>query len=561
MVHQPATILKKLQARKEVFGEGAEDAKLALLASLRRKPLKRAADVLLLHEWLCFARAFPDGERLKSEVERWLAEFHRRSDLKRHRVALADTGVVTTDTNFRFFWQMAKTLVPAMPNAFSINWEEFENADKLPDLLSLLLPYTESPALDAYDFSPREWIQRLKGPGETDAAFLLGRFLALDAVDAIKEHLYDSLDVPLLLSSGEETPCRTTEIYRPSAVHYQTRPLSHGRPDLKQVATAQDFRIRDVDPEEGRALIALANRAMVPRHRDLLVFLYGDENDVRVIDFGDGLEFVCIGTRPERRLMLEAVYGFLTLRNGVVAGYILNSALFHSCELAYNVFETFRGAEAAAVYGRFVSAVHHLFAADSFTVDPYQMGRDNAEGQASGAWWFYYKLGFRPRDPEVQALVRAELTRMKRNSKYRSSPERIHELAAENMYLSLGKERDDVLGSVPLGDMGLAVSAFLAKRFGGDRERGLLVCAAEAAELLGVRRLDELDAGQRTAFSRFAPFVIAMPEVLDWSPAERDDLREVILAKGGRRESDFVLAFDRHTKLRKALLRLAKRAR
>ena len=42
-----------------------------------------------------------------------------------------------------------------------------------------------------------------------------------------------------------------------------------------------------------------------------------------------------------------------------------------------------------------------------------------------------------------------------------------------------------------------------------------------------------------------------------WSAGEKRALAEVVRAKGGRRESDFVLRFDRHRRLREALRRLA----
>ena len=41
----------------------------------------------------------------------------------------------------------------------------------------------------------------------------------------------------------------------------------------------------------------------------------------------------------------------------------------------------------------------------AFTIYPYQLGDDgNQKGLASGAWWFYQKLGFRARDPQVLQL-------------------------------------------------------------------------------------------------------------------------------------------------------------
>src|SRR5258708_11776048 len=65
---------------------------------------------------------------------------------------------------------------------------------------------------------------------------------------------------------------------------------------------------------------------MVTRSRDLDVFSYADRNDVSLVDCGQGLQFVAFGAIPERRLLLEAVYGFLTLKNGVPIGYVLARA-------------------------------------------------------------------------------------------------------------------------------------------------------------------------------------------------------------------------------------------
>ena len=106
--------------------------------------------------------------------------------------------------------------------------------------------------------------------------------------------------------------------------------------------------------------------------------------DVRLVEWGEGLQFACMGAVPERRLLLEAVYGFLTLKNGVPIGYVLTSALFGSSEIAYNVFETYRGGEAALVYARVLAVARSLFRSESFTIYPYQLGHDNPEALRSG---------------------------------------------------------------------------------------------------------------------------------------------------------------------------------
>jgi hypothetical protein len=276
------------------------------------------------------------------------------------------------------------------------------------------------------------------------------------------------------------------------------------------------------------------------------------------VHFEDGLSFAVIGAIAERRLLLESVYGFVTLKNGVPIGYVLVSALFGSSEIAYNVFETFRGGESGRIYGKVLSAARHLFGSDVFTIFPYQLGGyGNPEALASGAWWFYQKLGFRPRAPRVVAVMNGELARMKADPAHRSSAATLKILASENLYFHFGKERDDAIGLLELPNVGLAVTDMLARRFGSDREKAEATLTLEARDLLGLRTLSGWSVGERLAFRRWAPLVTILPEVARWTSPQKRALAAVIRAKGGRHESDFVRLFDAHRPLRRAIATLA----
>lgn len=85
------------------------------------------------------------------------------------------------------------------------------------------------------------------------------------------------------------------------------------------------------------------------------------------------------------------------------------------------------------------------------------------------------------------------------------------------LYLHLGEPRDDVIGEFARDNVGLKIVRYLAERFGGDREHG----------------------------------------VETWPKRDRAAAVSVVRAKGGRRESDFVRCFDRHRRLRTAVLELA----
>jgi hypothetical protein len=103
----------------------------------------------------------------------------------------------------------------------------------------------------------------------------------------------------------------------------------------------------------------------------------------------------------------------------------------------------------------------------------------------------------------------------------------------------------------------------MATHFGADREAGIRICADEAAQVLGVRAGSwrRWSSGERLAWERWAPVLLLVPDIRRWSRTEQLDLVAVIRAKGGRRESDFVRRFDRHRRLRRALLGLARAPR
>lgn len=553
----PGRALRELEALKLRFGDGVAGRKAALLEGLGRATLASSGQVAQLHEIAAFLRAHPDSPEVLAAVEAVLSGFAARRDLRRFFRDLADSGIAGTTLNYSFYGATARRLAARWGEYLHVDWRNSGRQHLLESRLALLASYAETPGLDEYFLPLRQWVARLKGPDETDAAFLLRRLARLGANDAQRDALYDELELALTLRASPSTPSRTVAVFPRPRIHWQTAPLRRERPDIRRELAQPPPTIRAVSERDGAALIDLARDAMLTRSRDLDAFIHGDPRDVRLVDCGDGLEFAAIGVRPERRLMLEAVYGFLTLRNGVPIGYVLTSALSGSSEIAYNVFDTWRGGEAGHVYGRVLAMTKAVFGSGDFTIFPYQLGGDgNSEGIRSGAWWFYQKLGFRPRDPVVRALMDRELGRMAKRPGHRSTPATLKALAAENMYWYSGRPRDDVIGILPLHRVGLAITDYLATRFGSDRERGEQVCAGEAARLCGAREWKRWPAAERLWWTRWSPLVLVLPDLEKWAQADRAALVKVIRAKGGRRETDFVRLFAAHRPLRRSLLKL-----
>jgi hypothetical protein len=551
------TALRELDRTKADYGPGSDRRKLELLRALRGRRHERPADVARFHEALCFLRAYPDSDQLLKQVEGILAGFGDRTDVRRHRHALMSSGIAGTPIHFRFFPGSALWLARRWSTYLSIEWGAFEGRHKLEPLLEQLALYAETPGLDEYAFDVHEWINRLKGPDETDAAFLLRRLTQLRMSPFAMEALLEDLDIPFILSPGPDTPARTREKYNGVPVVPQASALRRSRPDIRKSIARPPSSIRPLSAREGRKVVNLARSTMVARGRDLNAFSYAQEGDVRLVDCGGGLHFALIGVAPERRLLLEAIYAFVMLKNGVPVGYGTHTMLMGSTEVAYTIFDTFRSGESAVMFERALAIARHLFEIDCFSLHPYQIGYNNEDAIRSGAWWFYQKLGFRPREAELLHLMRREVGRQKTNESHRSSPSTLRRLASSGVYLQLGKRRDDVIGLLSTGNVGLAVTQYLAQRFGADRSKAQKACSREAAELLGVRSTRSFTTGERLAWARWSPLILALPGVSRWRRDDKRALVEVVRAKGDLRESDYLVRFDRHRRLRRAILELA----
>ena len=549
--------LQRLHHLAWTFGADAASEKVALIAELAARRFAGAKDLVRFHELLCLWRAYPDDEAVLRAVERVLASFERRRDLRHHRDALENSGIAGCDIVYPFGAPTARWLASTVPDRMSIAWDRYDDTARLGGHLLLMARAAEVPGFDEPPIDdPKPWLARLAG-AETDAAFVANALGTLDADPLVRDRLFDELDVPIRVAAGPGSPSRTDARWLQGSAVFQTRAFPPGRPDLHGEARRRPH-VRSVSARDAKQLIHLAHESMVTRERDLDAFASADPADVRIVEWKDGLQFACLGVVPERRFVLEAVYAFLTLRNGVPIGYALASALFGSSELAFNVFETFRGGEAAWIYAKLIATVRTLFASDTFAIYPYQLGHENDEGLHSGAWWFYYKLGFRPREPRIGQLVEQELARLAARPGYRTPASTLKRLVRHHLFLSLGRARDDVIGVLPMDRVGLAVTDYLNDRFGSDRRGAAEQCADDIATLLNVKRWRHLPAGERMMWLRWAPLVSALHGVEAWSAADRRMLAAAIRAKGSRRESDAVALLTAHRPFRRALLRLAR---
>lgn len=549
----PARWLSALERVHRRYGGDAGRSKLALLGRLRDARLPSPAAVLRLHEVLCFLRAYPDDARVLARVEWLLAAFTRRADLRRHAQALADTGIAGTVIRYRFFWPTADWIAQHWPDQLYLDRDDTDAGERLAAALPLLVEPVAADWLRVAKPGGFAALDRLRTAAITDAAWLLGLVASMSGDEFTREAFADAIDAGYLLRPGRGTPSRTLAIAPGAPRTFQRGALQRGRPDLRTETARPPRTVTDVAPAEGTALIDLARGAMVTRARDLGAFQFADPEDVFVADDGDGLAFAMMGSRPARRAVLPATFAALTLKNGVPLGYIQLDVLGPTAAISFNTFETFRGAEAGHVFARLLAAVRHVFGCTAFSIEPYQLGQGNEEAIESGAWWFYYKFGFRPRARAALALVSRELRRVRRSPGHRSSAATLRRLAAWHVFLDL--EPDAATTLPPIAEWGGAGASELARCQSADPGVRAAWVAVEASRRLGVTGRGEWSADERLQLERWGPLVLALARRARWPSPAWLALADVIRAKAARSERRYLESLAAHPRLTALLLR------
>ncbi|MFZ1624171.1 MAG: hypothetical protein WAU48_05210 [Gammaproteobacteria bacterium] len=531
--------LTRLEKLRLAFSPAAAADKHRLLCLLERTQLPSASAVQRLHEMLCWMRAWPDDEQVLAAADAALRTFAARKDLRRFRAQLADSGIAGTTIHYHFFWPTARWLSTRWPELLRFNRDCGEGEDWLRSAWPVALPWIHAEAAKRSENSAFAILDALRG-STTDATFFV-RGIDQTAGDTLaRETVHDLLQPAYTLEANRDSPSRTRALWSGASTSFITAPLAQGRSNLRKELQRPPQTVTTTTPQDAAELLDLARAAMVTRGRDLDTFTWGNPEDIHVVDDGDGLAFAFIGAIPARRLPLAAAYGFLILRNGVPVGYGQVDALLGGAEIAFNTFDTFRGGASAFLFARLLAATRALLGSKAFSLEPYQLGYHNKEGIASGAWWFYFKLGFRPHDLALKRIARSELAKMERNPDHRSSAATLNRLAGKHLYWEPSRDCRVWLPLVP--GLGLRLPVLSDDSAGeiAGRRLGLSSLAGwSPAEVLGLYRL--------------APLVAALQGIESWTAAQKTSAITVLRAKGGSNERNFVRLLDAHPDLSSAI--------
>jgi hypothetical protein len=411
--------LDSLSAMKGQFGRAAAHTTAELLTKLSTTRFRDPAELIRFHEIVLFLRAYPQSPRVLRLADNILFSFPER--LGRLNLDLFEdpevSGIAGTELATNFSYEIAKSLVDRHRRAISIDWENYEHADRLGSVLPDLIPQSRE------DFSiephpdARRWFASLKGGLKT-------------LIDHTDRQVYDLLEIPLRWELGDSAASRSRTRIPTREIFYHDRPFLK-RSDISLAAefAAPKIPVAALNRKQAEKILATIIDTSSVRYRELYGFTHPDLATVRHADLGRGMDFYFFGIAKDFRLPRDYHAG-MYFKNGVPIGYVelltirapsgARSRQDGTMEVGFNLYYTFRESETAWLYARLLKIFRERLGAKRFWIDPYQIGHENDEALDSGAFWFYRKLGFRSTSRKVAKLIEHEESKITSTPGYRT---------------------------------------------------------------------------------------------------------------------------------------------
>jgi hypothetical protein len=532
------SLLNQLREVRSTFGADAEKIKRSLLAGLSTRRLITLRHLVDYHEDLLFLCAFPGDIDTRRSAIAELAAFSRRwrGVSAAVKAEAEGSGMAGTISRPLLAWPLACMLVKG--ENIDLDWRNVDSPAALDALIARLVSTVEQDSFDGGEYTGRAWVDLARSPDETAFAWVVRGGQAARPSSGFPA-AWDSAEVPLRWAL-RDSPRSITHARLPMKPVLRNDFRRLAEPVARHVARPLDG-IRLLKRREAMPIIDLARSALAARAREVHAMNYPNADDVHVADLGEGVELAVIGVPPAQRLSLEANYGYLLLSNGVPIGYGGVSPLFRQANTGINVFDPYRGSEAAFLWAQMLRAFRTLFGTRRFVINGYQFGAGNSEAIASGAYWFYYRLGFRPSLADNASLAAAEAERLRTHPGERTRPAVLRLLARGDLHLDLEDfDARDFFEERLLTRLGAAVARRIAVLPVRSHHEGEGVLVRAVAKDLDVRELSRWPAGERRGFARLAPYA-ALLDLRAWSNSERQSLAAWMRTKGAATERGFAM--------------------
>ena len=437
--------VRSLQLLKQIADKVDKESNLSkknLLQSLGAMPLPAGKYLLDYHHTLMFLCAYAGSPVLRrlaeNELKRITGYLKKNNAVKKELPE--NCGLPFTETITRFSQDSLGWLL--RQKDFTLYFDSFYHPVlSLNEVLNITLPSLLKAETTA-GLNPEDLLEVLGlKPGQY-LDFVHGQLETLKELPQAKDLLSDSLDIFVKVVPKNKQFSRTYNRIPCQPVYFHQDMIK--RFDYVQLINTP-LPYEPIFPEivmgkSGKEhLVKVIKYAMTLTEREIDPATYLQEDSIRYIVLERGLSMAIYGMHPLRQLPLETYVGISIYKNGIPVAYGGVWVFGNRAKVGLNIFDPYRGGESGYILCQLLRLLKQCFSISYFEIEPFQFGADNPDAIASGAFWFYYKFGFRPVDAEIYEQAEREHQKIITRKNYRSSAKTLVGFTDCNIALNIGK--------------------------------------------------------------------------------------------------------------------------
>jgi hypothetical protein len=303
----------------------------------------------------------------------------------------------------------------------------------------------------------------------------------------------------------------------------------------------------NLDETEAEQIIECGRMILVRHLREIDPITFTSPQLVSYYQLPRGLSIALTAMVPERRHPVDSYMGYVVFKNGLPVAYAGSWILFNSGRIGLNVFPSYRGGESQYIFQLVLKLHSRVYKLKRFSVDPYQLGKENSDGIHSGAFWVYYHAGFRPLKKEQRQLAETEALRIRSNKSYRSPYPILKKLADSRMEIVLQKDA----ASFDATDLSVAYARIIKTSYDNNRKLAQELTFIKLAKLLQVKNYHEEK--MKFVLKNWAVLLISHEKEWRRNNELKKKLKKLFELKVNGSEEDYIVALQQAKGIRQLL--------
>ena len=534
------SVVSQLFSIRNSFGKKFATQKLDLLKAISNKKLTGKKEVQHFYAVLLFLIAYPDNRSVYTQASNSLRNLHLYiQSHKKLRDSLYNSGITYTQLCAAYSFEIVKWLRANYKKNIRIRSFEAGEA-QIQSVLSVIMPKVESEIMQDGNAGWRSWLKQSMKKEEDLLDRLITVFDETDIRPEVKDELWSAIGINIEIDFTAPDSLPDSLVIR---YYHHSIIKKKNKPSFNPI-NPQRVHLN----KEGSAGIIDCSRMILVRHlREIDPITFTSVELVSYYQLPRGLSIALMEMVPARRHPIDSYMGYAVFKNGLPVAYAGSWLLFDSARIGLNIFPAYRGGESQYILEQILKIHQHVYRLKRFSIDPYQIGKDNSDGIHSGAFWIYYRAGFRPIREEQRKIAEAEAKKIKAVKGYRTSAAVLKSLAESRLELIIDKK------AVPFDvtDLSRAYAGILKNQYGNKRKPAEELAAKKLASLLQIKKCPEDNL--QYVLKNWGILLLSNEKELRSSGKLKKVLKKLFESKAGGSEEAYIYELQRSTALRKMM--------